>query len=77
MKTGTLAHEVLERLDFKNPNLENIEEPLQSKIRKFLQTPIISNHQNANFYKEYEFIAKLPKEFEKFQGRKLWNILIN
>ena len=56
MKTGTLAHEVLERLDFKNPNLENIEEPLQSKIRKFLQTPIISNHQNANFYKEYEFI---------------------
>ena len=56
MKTGTLAHEVLERLDFKNPNLENIEEPLQSKIRKFLQTPIISNHPNANFYKEYEFI---------------------
>ena len=51
MKLGTALHEVLEQLDFKNPNLET----LPDKIKQFLKTPLIQEHKNAKFYSEYEF----------------------
>lgn len=54
---GLLMHETLEYIDFKNPNLNLIENNfIRNKIEKFLHIPLLSNLNNANIYKEYEFI---------------------
>jgi len=57
LNLGLEIHEILEFLDFKNPQTSLIEnEFIKNKIEKFLSTPLLANIKNANIYKEYEFI---------------------
>jgi ATP-dependent helicase/nuclease subunit A len=57
MKFGLKVHETLEYLDFKNPQLDLIEDTfIRNKVEKFLSNPLLSNLKNANIFKEYEFI---------------------
>lgn len=57
LKLGLQMHETLELIDFKNPNYDLIENTfIKSKVQKFLSHPLLANLQNANIYKEYEFI---------------------
>ena len=57
MEFGLLMHESLEYLDFKNPNYDLIEDSfIRNKIQEFLSNDIMSNINNSNIYKEYEFI---------------------
>ena len=57
MEFGLLMHETLEYLDFKNPNYDLIEDSfIKNKIQEFLSNDIMSNINNSNIYKEYEFI---------------------
>ena len=54
---GTRVHEVLETLDFNNPNLSiyNLPKRMEDKIISFLNTDLMKENINANLYKEYEF----------------------
>ena len=64
---GTLVHETLEYLDFKNPDYSLITNPLiKDKIQKFLANPLLSNINEATIYKEYEFIYN--DEFNEYHG---------
>ena len=57
MEFGLEMHEALELTDFINPDLSLIDNTfIQNKISKFLSNPLLSNINNANIYKEYEFI---------------------
>ena len=50
-------HETLELIDFKNPDYNIIDNKfISSKIKKFLEEPLLSNLNDAIIYKEYEFI---------------------
>ena len=55
MKFGTKMHEILELLDFNNPNFDDleIEEYFKEKIRSFISQ--INIEDVVNIYKEYEF----------------------
>lgn len=55
---GTKVHQILEELDFNNPNLEelDIDNNIKNKIKLFLENNIIKNNLKSRFYKEYEFI---------------------
>ena len=54
MKIGTHVHEILEYLDFNNPNFDNVDTKYVDKIKAFLNQDI--DFKNANkIYKEYEF----------------------
>lgn len=55
MEFGTKVHEILEYLDFKNPNLSLIDDYLKNKITKLLNNPLFNNINDATIYKEYEF----------------------
>ena len=57
MEFGTKVHEVLEQLDFKNPDydLYDITDRIKNKIELFLNTELIKNNINNKMYKEYEF----------------------
>ena len=57
MDFGTKVHEVLEQLDFINPELNNINLPEWNltRVKKFLETDIIKENLNNKMYKEYEF----------------------
>ena len=56
LEFGTKVHEILEYLDFNNPNLEGIDSNLKDKINIFLNTDIIKSNINNTMYKEYEFM---------------------
>ncbi len=57
IELGLEMHESLEYTDFKNPNLDLIENNfIRNKIDKFLHIPLLNNLKDANIYKEYEFI---------------------
>ncbi len=57
LEFGTKVHEILEYLDFNNPNLDNINDSnIKDKINIFLNTDIIQSNLNNSFYKEYEFM---------------------
>jgi ATP-dependent helicase/nuclease subunit A len=56
IKMGKDVHHYLEIIDFKNPNLDIINSPYKNKVIAFLKQDILSNIENANIYKEYEFI---------------------
>ena len=58
MVYGTKVHEVLELMDFKNPNYTNIDSKITEKIKSFIDSDLIKNNINSKFYKEYEFIYK-------------------
>jgi len=57
MKFGTRIHEVLEFIDFKNPELNNLNLTEYEKgcINSFLEHPILKDISKANIIKEYEF----------------------
>lgn len=54
---GTKVHEVLEYLDFKNPDFSKfqINKFLESKIKAFLDSQLIKENVHEKIYKEYEF----------------------
>lgn len=57
IKFGLELHEYLEFIDFKNPNLEVIENSFIRKIiSQLLNQPLIKNIDKENIYQEYEFI---------------------
>ena len=58
MKYGTKIHEILEFIDFRNPNYQDIEKSIVHKIKKFIESDIIQNNLDAKFYKEFEFTYK-------------------
>ncbi len=61
MKLGTHVHEILEYLDFNNPDFSNIEEEYLDKIKAFLNQDI--DFKNAiKIYKEYEFYYEKEDE---------------
>ncbi len=64
MELGTNIHHILEYLDFKNPNYENINSNYIDYINKFLNLEILKDH--IQIYKEYEFI--FYDNNEKFHG---------
>ncbi len=56
MRVGTRIHEILEYIDFRNPDYSTLTDIEKEKISKFIKTPLITNNLDANFYKEFEFI---------------------
>lgn len=57
MRFGSSVHEILEYLDFKNPNLAEIENTfIRRKIEAFLKHPLLQNIKEATIYKEFEFL---------------------
>ncbi len=57
---GTKMHEILEYIDFKEPDLSNsnINKYLEGKIMDFINSELIQKNINNKMYKEYEFIYK-------------------
>ncbi len=57
MSFGIRIHELLEMIDFKNPQVESLDISSFEKklILSFLEQPFLSNIQEANVLKEYEF----------------------
>lgn len=55
---GTRVHEVLETIDFKNPNLSiyNLSQHMEQKIMAFLNTDLVKEYIDCPMYKEYEFL---------------------
>ena len=62
MNFGTKVHEILEYLDFKNPDLSNIDHYFQKKISKLLENPLFYKVKEATIYKEYEFVYEENNE---------------
>lgn len=58
MKFGTKVHQVLEQLDFKQPNMEGLSNKVKTKIESFINSPLVQKNLNGIFYKEYEFIDR-------------------
>ena len=57
MKYGTLIHEVLEYIDFKNYDLSIIEDKfIRDKVSNFLNSELMKDIKDSNIYKEYEFV---------------------
>ena len=58
MDIGTKVHEVLEFLDFSNPNYDDfdISDFVRERIELFLNSDLIKNNIDEKMYKEYEFI---------------------
>lgn len=67
IKLGIRIHELLEQIDFKNPNLDclNISKFERDIIQNFLQHPILSNIKEAKILKEYEFYTLDKNNQEK------------
>ncbi len=60
MKFGTKVHEILEYIDFKNFDPNEIEDKfIADKIAKFLDNPLLKDVAKANIYKEYEFLYEI------------------
>ena len=60
LKLGLNIHEVFELIDFKNPNLDLIEDEfIKNKVQTFLSNDILKDLENAIIYKEHEFIYEL------------------
>ena len=60
MQLGLNVHEILELIDFKNPNLELIEDDfIKEKVSKFLNNDLLKDLNNTTIYKEHEFIYEL------------------
>ena len=62
MEFGTKIHYYLETLDFKNPDLSDIESPYKEKMEAFLKIDLLKNIKNAKIYQEYEFIEENDNE---------------
>ena len=56
MEFGTMIHFMMEITDFKNPNYDQLDEMYRSIVKKILESTLMQDVNNANIYKEYEFI---------------------
>lgn len=56
MDFGTKVHQVLEQLNFKEPKLEYIPENIRRKVEAFINSSLVKENINGNFYPEYEFV---------------------
>ena len=57
LKYGLQVHEILEYIDFKNPEYDLIDDiKIREKVKKFINNPLFNNFNNVKIYKEYEFI---------------------
>lgn len=58
MDFGTKVHEVLELIDFNNPNYEDfdISNDIKNKVSSFINSDFLKPYLKSNLYKEYEFI---------------------
>ena len=65
MEFGTKIHYIMETLDLKNPDYSKIEEKFQEKIKKFINSELIKNINDATIYKEYEFINNKDNIYQK------------
>ncbi len=62
IELGLKVHEILEHIDFINPNYEDIENAfLKEKVRQFLASKLLENKEQATIYKEYEFLYEKNK----------------
>lgn len=68
MEYGTFVHSVLENINFKNPNFDDLEisEPLKNNILNFLKSNLFKNIDSGKIYKEYEFFYE--DEGTKYTG---------
>ena len=66
MEYGDYLHYLLELIDFKNPDLKDIDNFYKEKINNLLNQELLKNIKEANIYKEYEFIE--TKENETYRG---------
>lgn len=66
MEFGDYLHYLLELIDFKNPDLKDIDNFYKEKINNLLNQELLKNIKEANIYKEYEFIE--TKENETYRG---------
>lgn len=56
MDFGTKIHEVMEFIDFKNPDFSSIIEPVYiNAVKRFLNSDLAKNIKNGDIYKEYEY----------------------
>lgn len=62
MEFGDYLHYLLEIIDFKNPDLKDIDNFYKEKINNFLNQELLKNIKEANIYKEYEFINETNNE---------------
>ena len=56
MEYGTKVHNILEMIDFNNPDYSNIEDSIKNMITNFLDVDIMKNISKGKIYKEYEFM---------------------
>lgn len=56
MELGTRLHYYLETLDFKDPDLDSVDEKYRSRIEDFLKSDLMKDAKKGRPYKEYEFI---------------------
>lgn len=66
MEFGTHMHYLLELIDFKNPDLKDIDNFYKEKINNLLNQELLKNIKEAKIYKEYEFISE--KDNETYHG---------
>ena len=55
MNFGTRIHQILEYIDFKDPNYESLSKMEEVKVRAFIESSLIRENIDNKFYKEYEF----------------------
>ncbi len=59
MQFGTIFHETLQYIDFKEPKLDLIDNDyMKNKIEAFLNNKLIKENINGDIYHEYEFISE-------------------
>lgn len=67
MKYGTMIHEVLELIDFKNYDDSVIEDEfIRNKVNKFMNSELLKNIKESNDYHEYEF--KYTSDNKEYHG---------
>ena len=60
IELGLKMHSILENINFKNPNLNNLTDFEKRKVTSFINSGILKN--TKQLYKEYEFIYEENKE---------------
>lgn len=58
LEYGTKIHEILEYIDFKRPDLTNVDSFIKDKVEAFLNKDLIKNNLNSKMYHEYSFSYK-------------------
>lgn len=66
LEYGTKFHAIMENLDFKNPDINSIEEEFKDKVIAILSNPLFLNIKDAITYSEYEFVY--TKDNIKYHG---------